>query len=968
MHALATHAHGRNRALAIGLVSLLLGIAIVLFGVPEYASAMEAAVCTSCHGAAMDFSVPDVNRDTACKACHLGFAGSHPMHQAGSNCAAACHAQWGDSLLTATPRYTDPTSGAAFASAASKSTPAEELHVIHSAPRWPGGVDTPSSACTSCHAAAACNACHTGAVAGVHAQHSATGNAQVTARAPWAGTVGYGVIGGDQTQHTAFDGENQCATAGCHNLAATVAARPVFVEDYNHAVGANPDNPTVASTAISLAGTWRTRASTLYSGNRMSYNNVAGSTLTASFTGGRIELVADKDPYRGQAEVLIDGAVVATIDCYAPATQIQAVVFVRDVAQGSHTITVRPTGLKDPAARGTFVVVDAFNVYPVSRGSLVPECDDCHVAQSTDHGARDAHDGGVMDSWCLDCHTELNLMTLHEPDPRGCIICHGTTDATVKAAVLAGDKRCITCHEQAHASGHTNANNACAGPGCHVSPDLVNTHAAIGCDCHSSADSRVVAAIAADDKRCPSCHNPVLVHGAVHEASATYAAPTGLPVNNGSGGAVFGNYYTIKCLSCHRTNLLANHGSDYTNCAMCHADGGPRSSFTTWDKNCQTAACHPGSSAPHPAEFTWSSAHYHEKMSVGEQPAGMCQSCHGNPEGWQCGSSFGCHTAHVGPSTSVDYLAPVTAAVEFSEDPLTWKLNVTDQGDGVIATYYSFDGAPFTPYTAADAANGIVNPADASPPYAHTLRYYSVDAAGHTEAVKTTNYDVSDTTPPVVTFNGVDGLPIAKSLTMTVTDPKVNGLNTGVAFVHTEVRTFKTQWGWTLTVFYQNMADFSFPLDTSWDSPRELTNFQNYAIAKNSYGFWETYQYFPIDTGDTSGRFEMQYYARDYAGNQTPMQYAYVWIDNGAPTTTTSSAGAYRWKLNATDVYMAGVATTYYKFDSGVFTTYTAADALAGVANGEPGGSNPGAHTLQYYSVDKLGNTEAIKTLNYSIP
>jgi len=973
----ATGTLSRARIMGLAFALQLICVALLFGQPPSRALAIESAVCTSCHDASMDMDVAAVDRDEACGACHLGFASAHPLHQAGANCAAACHPQWGDSLLTATPRYTDPVSGAAFSSATSKATPAEELHIIHSAARWPASVNAVTSACASCHAAAACDACHTGAIPAVHGQHSAAGNPalSLSARAPWTGVVGYGVVGGDQMQRTSFTDTNQCASAGCHDVATTQAARPRFVEDYNHAVGGNPDAPTLASTAISTSGTWRTRANTLYSGNRMSYNNVAGSTFTAAFSGGRVEIVSDKDPYRGQAEVLIDGAVVGTIDCYAPATQIQSVVFGRDVTQGAHTVTVRPTGGKDPAARGTYIVVDAFNVYPTARGSVAPECSSCHAQQGIDHNARSAHDDGVLlDAWCADCHTELNLMTLHEDQldaqgrPLGCIICHGTSDATVKAAVLAGDKRCLTCHDAAHATTHTNVNNACAGPGCHAAPDLVNTHAPIGCDCHSSADAKVVAAITANDLRCPSCHNPVLIHGPVHEASASYEAPTGLPVNNGSGGAVFGSYYTIKCLSCHRPNLLSNHGSDYTNCAMCHATGGPRASFTTWDKNCQTGACHPGSSAPHPAEFTWSSAHYHEKMSVGEQPAGMCQSCHGNPEGWQCGSPFGCHTAHVGPNTSVDYLAPVTVASDVASDPLTWKLNVTDQGDGAIATYYSFDGAPFTLYTAADATNGLVNPADATPPYTHTLRYYSVDAAGHTEATKTTDYDVSDITPPVVTFNGPGGLPVAKSLTMLVSDPKVKGLNTGVAFIHTEVRTFKIQWGWTLTVFYQGMADYNFPLDASWDSTRTITALQNQAIAKNSYGSWETYQYFPIDTGDTSGRFEMQYYARDYAGNQTPMQYAYCWVDNGAPTTTTSSAGLYRWRLSASDVYMAGVDKTYYSFDGAPFAEYTAADGVAGIANGQPGGMDPGAHTMRYYSVDKLGNTESTQTLNYNIP
>ena len=955
MYSLTARGDGRAYSRAIALIVFLLGMAVVLIGAPSRAFAMEAAVCTSCHSTTMDFSVADVNRDTACKACHLGFAGAHPMHQAGSNCAAACHPQWGDSLLTATPRYTDPISGAAFASASSKTTPAEELHIIHSAARWPAGVSASSSECASCHSAAACTACHTGAVTPVHGAHSAWGSAQMTARSPWSGTVGYGVVGGDQTQDTAFPDSNQCATVGCHNLVATTAARPRFIEDYNHAVGGNPDDPTAASTAISSTGTWRVRASTLYSGSRMTYNNVAGSTFTASFTGGRIELVSDKDPYRGQAEVLIDGAVVGTIDCYAPATLIQAVVFTRDVTQGSHTIMVRPTGLKHPAARGTFVVIDAFNVYPVSRGSLVPECDDCHVAQSTDHGARDAHAGGVMDPWCLGCHTELNLMTLHDAEPRGCIICHGTADATVKAAVLAGDKRCLTCHETPHATQHVNTWTTCAGVGCHNGTDLVGVHAPVGCGCHSSADSKVASAVGAGNKNCPACHNPMLQHGAVHQASPTYAVEVNFPGSTGTGTGGF----VIKCLSCHRSNLLSNHGHDYTNCSMCHLAGGPRSSFTTWNTNCQTGACHPGTKAPHPPSHT---VHYHNRMSIGIQPDGMCQSCHGNPVGQQCGTNFGCHTGAVPPVTSVDFTAPTTVASKGGTDSVRWDLLAVDTGDGVVATYYSFDGGPFALYGPTELANGITNPADGSPPYAHTLRFYSVDAAGNTEAIKTEIYDVTDITPPVVTFNGVGGAPVAKSIVMSASDPKVNGLSTGVAFIHVEVMAYNPYWGsWSISQWWP-LADFSYALDGTWDTTRTVGDLQARAWARNS-GNYYTYK----DYGAGNGRFQIQYYARDYAGNQSAMTYADVWIDNGGPTTTAAKvSGLWRWKLTSYDNYGSSVAKTYYRFDGGAWTEYTAADVANGVGN--PGGDTPGAHTMDYYSTDTLGNIEVTKTLNYSIP
>jgi len=126
------------------------------------------------------------------------------------------------------------------------------------------------------------------------------------------------------------------------------------------------------------------KASTRYSAGRMSYNNVAGSTFTASFTGTRVDIVSDKDPYRGTAEVLVDGVVVGSFDSYSSVTKYQAVVFSTDVAPGTHTVTVRPLG-KNASARGSYIVVDTFRVYSPIPDSIAPTCSSCHASRVANH-------------------------------------------------------------------------------------------------------------------------------------------------------------------------------------------------------------------------------------------------------------------------------------------------------------------------------------------------------------------------------------------------------------------------------------------------------------------------------------------------------------------------------------------------------------------------------------------------------
>jgi len=354
--------------------------------------------CIACHAdtqpdfatSELDFAAAaPVDRESACRSCHVsGLVGTHPLHQQGSNCGAACHPGWGNALMTATPLYTDPTSGASFATVGSKSTPPALLHVIHATPRWPQGamVSGPdgrmNNSCASCHASAACNSCHTASVS--HETHSSVGGAGLTAYEPWTGKTGYGVFGGDLMQETASVDSNQCASAACHDVAASATRSPRALEDFNYAVGGNPDEPTGMSSAISVDGVWRMRASARYSAGRMSYNNVAGSSFSATFTGTRVDIVSDKDPYRGTAEVLIDGAVVGSFDSYAAVTKYQAVVFSADVEAGNHTVTVRPLG-RNVSARGSYIVVDTFRTYSQIPDSISPACSSCHSDRVADH-------------------------------------------------------------------------------------------------------------------------------------------------------------------------------------------------------------------------------------------------------------------------------------------------------------------------------------------------------------------------------------------------------------------------------------------------------------------------------------------------------------------------------------------------------------------------------------------------------
>ena len=117
--------------------------------------------------------------------------------------------------------------------------------------------------------------------------------------------------------------------------------------------------------------------------------------------------------------------------------------------------------------------------------------------------------------------------------------------------------------------------------------------------------------------------------------------------------------------------------------------------------------------------------------------------------------------------------------------------------------------------------------------------------------------------------------------------------------------------------------------------------------------------------GGGDGTYTVKSYATDNANNvQSPATSATFTIDNTAPVTTITlnppspngSNGWYKttaptFTLSATDTSGSGVASTFYKIDSGSTQTYSSAVPIP-----------EGEHTISYWSTDHAGNTESTHT------
>ena len=114
------------------------------------------------------------------------------------------------------------------------------------------------------------------------------------------------------------------------------------------------------------------------------------------------------------------------------------------------------------------------------------------------------------------------------------------------------------------------------------------------------------------------------------------------------------------------------------------------------------------------------------------------------------------------------------------------------------------------------------------------------------------------------------------------------------------------------------------------------------------------------------GVYTIEYWSVDVASNTETHKTRTVRIDATAPVTQASlsgTAGVNNWfrssvqvSLSATD-NLSGVAFTFYRVDGGAVQTYAGAFVL----------STPGQHTVEFWSVDNLNNTEAVKSVAVKI-
>jgi chitodextrinase len=180
----------------------------------------------------------------------------------------------------------------------------------------------------------------------------------------------------DPAHHTTFQAEHFKATGladTSHALTIEVtgqqdpaAARATVVVDaFDVITSGTRREETDPAISYTGAGWLQGNRDHPYSEGTAALSVLPGDQATFSFTGTAVSWIGYRGPTAGIARVILDGNVVAdAFDTYAATEAPQTTLFTLPVAAGSHTLAIQVTGSKNPAAIGTAVVVDAFDVTP----------------------------------------------------------------------------------------------------------------------------------------------------------------------------------------------------------------------------------------------------------------------------------------------------------------------------------------------------------------------------------------------------------------------------------------------------------------------------------------------------------------------------------------------------------------------------------------------------------------------------
>jgi large repetitive protein len=246
----------------------------------------------------------------------------------------------------------------------------------------------------------------------------------------------------------------------------------------------------------------------------------------------------------------------------------------------------------------------------------------------------------------------------------------------------------------------------------------------------------------------------------------------------------------------------------------------------------------------------------------------------------------------------IDKTAPTTEVNEIptASQSFTVELTASDELSGVLKTYYSLNGSEYVEGTSIEVTEEGVN----------KISYYSIDAAGNKEAVKTVEVNIDQTAPITTADLPTTWVKEAVNVKLVASDE-----NSGVKTTYYSINGSDYVEGTSLLV-------------------------------------------------DKEGINTISYYSVDIAGNKEDVKTAEVKLDKTVPITVSDVSE--KWSKEPVVVSLAsedkhsGVAVIYYSVNGSEYmegSTFTV--------------DKEGVNSVSYYSVDAAGNVEEVKSIEVKI-
>ncbi|MDZ4169070.1 MAG: NHL repeat-containing protein, partial [Coriobacteriia bacterium] len=306
-------------------------------------------------------------------------------------------------------------------------------------------------------------------------------------------------------------------------------------------------------------------------------------------------------------------------------------------------------------------------------------------------------------------------------------------------------------------------------------------------------------------------------------------------------------------------------------------------------------------------------------------------------------------------------------------------------GSGVSETVLSVDGGPWIPYVP-----GTHQFAEGQ----YEISFYSIDHQENQETTQTRTLRV-DSTPPTSWTDAVEFYAGPATINLFAQDNLSSALPryrldngsviTGVQINLTDYRTYVLEY-WavdgagheeiphhTMTIAV-SPPDLTPPVTTITAPTGWQKGFATFSLAASDAssavqsthfslnGAWPQ-TYFGSHSVTSEGTTTIDYWSIDSYNNREATKTAAVYVDASPPITTSDAVFTYTdvapITLTPTDAY-SGVANTYYKVNGGAYTTYTAPFSVQWSRWRR-------YHTIEWYSVDSVGNIEAKQSYTFEI-